>query len=485
MRALTRARAVAFPARAARVTARPGSRRRVAARAGPKNRLREKEARKARETRDHDAEFDDYVNKHVDRPPAGATEGARRPAKTSEAKRFVKKVRRKAKKAAQKAVDALLPRESAFPRSSSDAPVRMGAASGGMMTHRPYRPNPYGAYGRAAAAWGAIFACAWVALKIVNGENPVRKIGGAIGGVFKGGSRPPPPGARGPGRWVGDRSLGGRQVWVPASEDRYREERRRLEGALDELPGDASRPRASVQAPASSSDAAKKSEADLPAWWVQPSPQYVPPGRKESLILSARTEGANLARKRVNGSGISPEDLADFRSACAAAGERGCAAKSVGPEGARVAIFRAAADYAVTDAMSGRAGATSSFNAPVGQFLVGLSDDLNLEPRKCVSVVMADVAVRVRGAVVQAGAGIRTNDTVSTMLELDKLVQLFNAFPFADDAPELDMLSVGLRSRLTDVERDAICREYDSVSGGAHSAVFRAAVRGSTSSAYE
>lgn len=353
------------------------------------------------------------------------------------------------------------------------------------MTHRPYRPNPYGAYGRAAAAWGAIFACAWVALKIVNGENPVRKIGGAIGGVFKGGSRPPPPGARGPGRWVGDRSLGGRQVWVPASEDRYREERRRLEGALDELPGDASRPRASVQAPASSSDAAKKSEADLPAWWVQPSPQYVPPGRKESLILSARTEGANLARKRVNGSGISPEDLADFRSACAAAGERGCAAKSVGPEGARVAIFRAAADYAVTDAMSGRAGATSSFNAPVGQFLVGLSDDLNLEPRKCVSVVMADVAVRVRGAVVQAGAGIRTNDTVNTMLELDKLVQLFNAFPFADDAPELDMLSVGLRSRLTDVERDAICREYDSVSGGAHSAVFRAAVRGSTSSAYE
>jgi len=64
-------------------------------------------------------------------------------------------------------------------------------------------------------------------------------------------------------------------------------------------------------------------------------------------------------------------------------------------------------------------------------------------------------------------------------------VQLFNAFPIAADAPELDMLSVGLRSRLTDVERDAICREYDSVSGGAHSAVFRAAVCGSSSSAYE
>ena len=135
--------------------------------------------------------------------------------------------------------------------------------------------------------------------------------------------------------------------------------------------------------------------------------------------------------------------------------------------------------------MSGRAGATSSFNAPVGQFLVGLSDDLNLEPRKCVSVVMADVAVRVRGAVVQAGAGIRTNDTVSTMLELDKLVQLFNAFPFADDAPELDMSLRGIAFQTHRRRTRRHLPRDDSVSGGAHSAVFRAAVRGSTSSAYE
>ena len=174
-------------------------------------------ARKRRERRARDARSRRRVRRlrqETRRSTARWRDRGARPGEDVRGEEVREKGEAQGKKAAQKAVDALLPRESAFPRSSSDAPVRMGAASGGMMTHRPYRPNPSARMDALAAAWGAISACAWVALKIVNGENPVRKIGGAIGGVFKGGSRPPPPGARGPGRWVGDRSLGGRQVWV-------------------------------------------------------------------------------------------------------------------------------------------------------------------------------------------------------------------------------------------------------------------------------
>ena len=360
--------------------------------------------------------------------------------------------------------------------------ARGGAPGTYATVYRPQRPNPASAYGRAAAAWGTLFACAWIALKVINRENPLRAIGSAFKGV---GRRAPPPGATGPGRWVGDRSLGGRQVWVPATADRFRDERKRLEGALDDVPEDANvKPGSATKARGNEKKTSGAAKA-LPAWWTPPSPQYVPPGRKEALIQVAKAQGATLAAKRVSGAGFSADDIADFRAACAAAGERGCAVKSVGPESARVAIFRAAADFAVTDAMRGQAGATSAFNTPVGPFLVGLSDDLSLDAHKCVSIVMADVAVRVRGAVVQAGAGLRSNDSVATMLELNKLVDLFNTFPFTPDAPELDMLSVGLRSRLSEDERRRICDEFDAISNGEHSAVVRVAVCGASDSAYE
>ena len=476
------ARVASARATLARRRARPG-RVDVVPSAGPKNRLREKEAKKrSSSARDYEREMDDYVEKHV-APATRALDAARaRPERRSDAQRFIRKVQRKVKKASQKAVDALLPRDAGAFRPRADVPARVGAPGTYATVYRPQRPNPASAYGRAAAAWGTLFACAWIALKVINRENPLRAIGSAFKGV---GRRAPPPGATGPGRWVGDRSLGGRQVWVPATADRFRDERKRLEGALDDVPEDANvKPGSATKARGNEKKTSGAAKA-LPAWWTPPSPQYVPPGRKEALIQVAKAQGATLAAKRVSGAGFSADDIADFRAACAAAGERGCAVKSVGPESARVAIFRAAADFAVTDAMRGQAGATSAFNTPVGPFLVGLSDDLSLDAHKCVSIVMADVAVRVRGAVVQAGAGLRSNDSVATMLELNKLVDLFNTFPFTPDAPELDMLSVGLRSRLSEDERRRICDEFDAISNGEHSAVVRVAVCGASDSAYE
>lgn len=458
----------------------------VANASGGKNRLREKERRKADERRAREPEKE---GARVANAPARAVDAAdaavdaKRVAASAKktAGAFVRKVRRKAKKVAQKAVDALAPRSDPFASARTDGVVRVGAVSG-TRARAPTRVGGDASTGRAVAAWGSIFAAAWIAMKLYNRENPLRAVTGVMSGRRR--ERPPPPGAEGPGRWVIDRSLGGRTIWVPDARDKFRDERRRLEGALDALPGeasDATARNAGRAANASSQRAAK----ELPKWWVEPTPQYVPPGRKEELVQAARAEGAKLARKRVSGVGFSADDIADFRTACAAAGERGCAVKSVGPESARVAVFRAAADFAVTDAMRGQAGATSSFNTPVGPFLVGLSDDLELDPQKCVSIVMADVAVRVRGVIIQASAGLRSGDSVTTMLELDKLVMLFNIFPFTADAAELDMLAVGFRSRLSESERERIVKEYEAVSGGAYADVVRAAVCGPESSVYE
>ena len=456
---------------------------RVVTRAGPKNRLREKELRKASE-RDGLERSDGTKGSGAKSAPAGSDRAVEARSKRTPVRRFVRKVQRKAKKAAQRAVDALVPTSDPLARRSEVTSARVGVPTT-TARYRSARRGADGEAGRATIAWGTLFALAWLALKVINRENPLRAIGGALRGMRKGGTnRPPPRDASGPGRWVIDRSLGGKTIWVPDANDRYRDERRRLEGALDDMPG-GTQGDARARAKGPSAGKARVDSKPLPAWWVAPTPQYVPPGRKDELILTAKAEGSKLARNRVSGVGFSADAIVDFRNACAAAGERGCAVKSVGPESARVAVFRAAADIAVSDALRGQAGAMSSFGAPVGSFLVGLADDLELEAHKCVSIVMADVAVRVRGVVIQASAGLRSNDSVATILELDKLVNLFNAFPFAADAAELDMLAVGFRSRLSESERERIVAEYQAVSGGAHVDVVRAAVIGPASSVYE
>lgn len=456
---------------------------RVAAASGSgRNRLREKEQRKSAErARDYEGEMDDYVRKYV----TGGVPGERATPSSSsstkevaerkrslerDVKRALRKAKRAVKKTTQTAVDALLPRSS-LGGSSSSSPVRM-ASSGAPVSYRPRGPSAAEQYGQAALAWTGVFATAWLALRVMNGENPLK-------GLF---SRPraPPRGASGQGRWVGDRSLGGRQVWVPYETAASRDSIRRLESALDDAPDGGASNAAKMSATAAAAAAAKAKAAAkaLPDWWTEPTPQYVPPGRADDLVKLARAQGAKLAQKRVGGAGFSPESIADFRNACAAAGSGGAAATSVGPESARLAVFRAAAEFAVDDALRGQSGALSSFNTPVGPFLVGLCDDLALTPTKCVSVVTASVAVRVRGALVQAGAAIRSKDSVEVMLELNKLVNLFNAFPLAPGAPELDMLSAGLRSRLTDAERESLLAEFVDVSGGAYADVVKEAIFG-------
>jgi hypothetical protein len=93
--------------------------------------------------------------------------------------------------------------------------------------------QPSGYYGRAGAGyaapppwiggllgWGALFAAAWAITKVFGLGGGVRNASGtfrlpSFGG---GGGRRKRPKGSGPGRWVTDRSLGGREVWV---EDKY------------------------------------------------------------------------------------------------------------------------------------------------------------------------------------------------------------------------------------------------------------------------
>jgi len=325
-------------------------------------------------------------------------------------------------------------------------------------------------------AWASVFVLAYGVLRMrESGAN-------AFMNAFTR-SRSRNKSERGEGKWVTDRSLGGRAVWVPkptSDAGASRDARKRLEGALDVRSTANGEQKTTSNAKSSAPLGAigVKAAMATPTWWREPAPVYVPPGRRDDLLRVAKVEGGKLAQKRVSGVGFTPDVIADFRNACAAAASAGACAAAVGPESARVAVFRAAAEFAVDDALRGQAGALSSFNTPVGPFLVGLCEDLALTPQKCVGVVTASTAVRLRGALVQAGAAIRSKDTVEVMLELNKVVNLFNVFPLAPGAPELDMLSASLRTRLSDAERRGLLDEFANVSGGAFADVVQEAIFG-------
>ena len=111
----------------------------------------------------------------------------------------------------------------------------------------------------------------------------------------------------GAGRWVKDRTLGGREIWV---EDKYRASpRRNFGGAMDSLAeptysGGLSERAANERKAAEAKErrqAKVLEDAAEPRWWDPPSPGYCPESQREQRLLAARAVYAALSNKRVSG----------------------------------------------------------------------------------------------------------------------------------------------------------------------------------------
>ena len=164
-----------------------------------------------------------------------------------DAKKRVKKTLKKAKKCArknvQKATDVLLPSGSSLGggrRGGGDGgPVRFtpSSSTSSYYAYRQQQPNIFGLTGAAGAiaGWSTLIGFACVVVKVMNGERIIPR----------GGFRLTIPGLRGSdfnkrnrnegGKWVIDRSLGGRKVWVPDSDASRRAKKLSERSALDEV----------------------------------------------------------------------------------------------------------------------------------------------------------------------------------------------------------------------------------------------------------
>ena len=461
--ASTAATAAMLSAVAAGVVAGAASPARAADGRHSRSKLREKEERRWEE-QNRDRRTDDRAEDKVVRVDDGAVTvdfknaGAEVKSLGDRVKRAHKRAMKKLKRKVDKTVSGL--------NNGSEKPATFRTAQRSMQPGGYYGRSGYGYAGPppwigGLLGWAALFGAAWAVTKVFG-------LGG--GGGFRlpslgGGRKRRPPGA-GPGRWVKDRTLGGREIWV---EDRYAKGARgnALAESLSTSTGlseAADKARRKEEAKAAAA-AAAASDAVEPAWWSPPSSGYCPESQREARLTRARAALAALGAKRVGGQNYTEADLADLRDACAAAGAS--VADRVKPESARAGIFKAGVEFALEAAA--RRSSTGMIGPPT-TFLTGLAEDVGFAPGKAGRAVAAAVAARVRAELLQAGAQMRQGEDGAAMMTLDAVIGVLATFPPERNSPEFEMIAAGLAPRLNQGERDALLRTFESIGGGDASA---------------
>ena len=433
-----------------------------------------------------------------------------------DAKKRVKKTLKKAKKCArknvQKATDVLLPSGSSLGggrRGGGDGgPVRFtpSSSTSSYYAYRQQQPNIFGLTGAAGAiaGWSTLIGFAYVVVKVMNGERIIPR----------GGFRLTIPGLRGSdfnkrnrnegGKWVIDRSLGGRKVWVPDSDASRRAKKLSERSALDEVYYNSSSSTTTTSASTISRNLEgegvdeEKEQQNLPTWWIESPFLHTSIGgidkqRKADLLQDARRSASYISAARINGVQWTSDMILDFHTACAAALKcypyeeknkyRLSIAKSVGPENARVQLYRQASEIAVEDCVGNRSGVSSSFGMDVNVFMVGLSYFLNIPTKVAINIVRSSCAAKTRNLLLASCSALRkeregiSSPSADLLLSLFSIVSVLNVFPFTENSAEIEMINEGFKTRVTEKERTELLEAYKQISDGVGDRTIEEALR--------
>jgi hypothetical protein len=213
------------------------------------------------------------------------------------------------------------------------------------------------------------------------------------------------------GRWIRDRSLGGKMVFVP-DDAAGGAGPRPLWGADDDVPASPAAVTAAASGAAAASAAAAAADPNaMPEWWAPPAPvRYgVGAARKEELAAAARRALRALEDAKVlRGEDYSTEGLERLLAVCL---EGGGLAVRPSTESGRDALLRAGVRAALAAALASRAGpaAARSGGLAPGRFVAGLAEALGVPPRRAVTIAHAEVAAAARQALIDAEAAYRSN----------------------------------------------------------------------------
>ena len=253
---------------------------------------------------------------------------------------------------------------------------------------------------------------------------------------------------RGGGRWVYDRSLGGRKVWVPDATAAELGGGGALPDAMSDVDFDRLAAAASSKAAGSSGSsgsggAAADAQWEPPAWWDRPG---VLPVGSEAERAARFAEAERLLRRveaaKNRGEDFDLDAILALRSACMAAGGASLEARTVG---ARDAIFRAAVDAGVRACLE--PGSVDLGGYSPLKLAAGVASDVSLPERRAVSTLQGAVAGACRGRIVDAIAAAEKGDDSGALLALAQLGALLDGMPvLAPGSPEVELVADELNS---------------------------------------
>ncbi|KXZ55015.1 hypothetical protein GPECTOR_3g178 [Gonium pectorale] len=258
------------------------------------------------------------------------------------------------------------------------------------------------------------------------------------------------------GKWVYDRSLGGRKVWVPDSSSFAGPT---TASSLSEKAGRSFKDEdferlASFAAAARTADPSAPSSSaasSLPAWWDPPPVLYASEATKAARAEEAARLLARIESAKISGRDYALSEIRELRRVCQS-GHVTVRPKTVG---AREGIFRTAVEAAVEAAQRG--GNEALDDASPGRWVTAVATDLGMEEGRAVEIARAAAAVAARGRLLDAVTNLRSGSTDEAVFALARLAQLLQRFPALErGGPQVSMVASQLAGRTKLEEREAM-----------------------------
>ena len=229
------------------------------------------------------------------------------------------------------------------------------------------------------------------------------------------------------GRWIRDRSLGGKMVFIEDAPSQQRP-------LWDDLPSDdLDVQRKSLVSYGSDVEKEIHEEKVVPLWWAPPAAvKYVSSSRKDELASTAKGILRQLENEKIAlGQDYSLSLLVSLRSCCHNAG-----GISVTPstQSGRDSMLRSAVKYALSNPKSMLGGYEPS------RFISGLAQDLGIPEERAIVIVHSEIAAQCRGALIDAEAAFRVGDDGLVSQSLSKIVHALQSFPIPAGTPEMELV---------------------------------------------
>lgn len=270
---------------------------------------------------------------------------------------------------------------------------------------------------------------------------------------------------RGPsenGRWVRDRSLGGKLVFVPDAtdapsprplwedDDEFTSE---LATAAASRAGRPSGSGAPNTVKSGSAGAVSAPEDVEPTWWAPPAPVgYVSASRKEELARQARATLRELEDYKLQGQDYPLSSLVTLRRVCH---EGGGIQVRPPTESGRDSIFRAAVRFAQQAALR-QSPANDLGGYEPGRFVSGLANDLTVPAKRAITITHGEVAATCRAALIDTEAAFRAGDENRVLYSLGRMVATLDAFPLPPGSAEAELVGRTIQSQTTIEFRRAV-----------------------------